>query len=85
MKHVGLDVHRQACHATVMDETGRIERQERFKNSRREYERFSRDIPEARVAMEASCCWQPVYELLGRAGHSVKLAHPKRTYLSNIS
>ncbi|MEM3402556.1 MAG: hypothetical protein QW179_04750 [Candidatus Hadarchaeales archaeon] len=56
MKYIGLDVHKHTCHATVMDETGRIVKQERFRNACEEYELFFRDIPEAKVAMEASYC-----------------------------
>jgi transposase len=79
VKYAGLDVHKQTCHATVMDERGRIVRQERFPNKREEYRRFFSDIGKAKVAMEASYCWQPLYELLESMGYEVKLAHPMKT------
>jgi transposase len=62
-----------------MDERGRIVRQERFPNKREEYRRFFSDIGKAKVAMEASYCWQPLYELLESMGYEVKLAHPMKT------
>jgi len=78
-KYVGLDVHLRTCHATLMDERGRILKQEKLLNERQELERFLRGIDDARVAMEASYCWQPVYEFLESKGHEVKLAHPMKT------
>ena len=77
--YVGLDVHKRTCHATVVDEQGKILVQEKFKNEPRELERFFKGIDDAKVAMEASYCWQPTYELLESMGYEVKLAHPKRT------
>ena len=38
---VGLDVHLRTCHATVMDERGKILKQEKFPNERLELERIS--------------------------------------------
>lgn len=76
---VGLDVHLRTCHATVMDEQGKILRQEKFPNERLELERILKGIDDAKVAMEACYCWQPVYELLETMGHEVELAHPTKT------
>ncbi len=79
MKYVGLDVHKRTCHATVMDEQGNIEKQEKFLNKREEYGRLFSSIRDAKVAMEASLCWQPVYEMLEGLGYEVKLSHPMKT------
>jgi len=78
-KYVGLDVHLRTCHATVMNEHGEILKQEKFPNERRELERIFKDIDDAKIAMEACYCWQPVYELLESMGYEVKLAHPMKT------
>lgn len=78
-QYVGLDVHLRACHATVMNERGEILKQEKFPNERMELERVLNGINDAKVAMEACYCWQPVYELLESMGHEVKLAHPTKT------
>jgi transposase len=77
--YVGLDVHLRTCHATVMNEHGEILKQEKFPNERTELERIFKNIDDAKVAMEACYCWQPVYELLESMDHEVKLAHPMRT------
>ena len=78
-KYIGVDVHKRTCHATVMDGKGRITRQEKFLNERQEFERILDGIDDAKVAIEASCCWQPAYELLESMGYEVKLAHPLKT------
>jgi len=77
--YVGLDVHLRTCHATVMDEHGRILKQEKFPNERLEFERILKGIDDAKVAMEACYCWQPIHELLENMGYEVKLAHPLKT------
>ena len=76
---VGLDVHLRTCHATVMDERGKIPKQEKFQNERLELERIFKGIDGARVALEACYCWQPAYEFLEGKGYEVKLAHPMKT------
>ena len=78
-KYVGVDVHVQTCHATVMDESGEIVKQEKFRNELGELERFFRGIDDAEVAMEACYCWQPVYDFLENEGYKVRLAHPMKT------
>jgi transposase len=42
--YMGLDVHLRTCHATVMDERGRILKQEKFPNERLEFERILKGI-----------------------------------------
>ena len=80
-KYVGMDVHKQTCHATVMDEQGNVIKQEKFRNEPEEFERILEGIDDAKIAMEASCCWQPAYELLEDMDYEVKLAHPMKTRL----
>lgn len=77
--YVGLDVHLRTCCATAMNERGEILKQEKFANESLEIERFFKDINDAKVAIEASYSWMPVYELLESKGYEVKLAHPKET------
>lgn len=77
--YVGLDVHLRTCHATVMDERGKILKQEKFPNERQELERILKGIDDAKIAMEACYCWQPAYEFLEEKGFEVKLAHPLKT------
>jgi len=77
--YVGLDVHLRTCHATVMDEHGRILKQEKFPNERLEFERILKGIDDAKIAMEACYCWQPPYEFFESRGFEVKLTHPIKT------
>lgn len=81
MKYAGLDVHKKYIHATVLDERGRVMKSGKFDYTREGFERFFCGIDDARVAMEASYCWQPAYELLEDMGHDVELAHPLKTRL----
>ncbi len=78
-KYVELDVHKQTCHATVINERGAIIKQKKFLNRPKELEKFFDDIEDAKVAMEAGYCWQPVYERLENKGYEVRLAHPFKT------
>ncbi|KXA91909.1 hypothetical protein AKJ63_00445 [candidate division MSBL1 archaeon SCGC-AAA259D18] len=76
---VGLDVHKEYHHATVMDEDGEILRRQRFPNSLEEVKSFFSDIDDGKVALEASYFWKPVYDELEEMGFEVKLAHPRKT------
>ena len=75
--YVGLDVHRSVCQATVISEHGI--KHVRLPNERQALRRFFTSLEGTEVAMEATYCWQPIYELLEELGHRVRLAHPTRT------
>ena len=77
--YIGLDVHKRTCHATVLQD-GEVF-QERFANTPEELRRFLSKYQQARIAMEATYCWQPAYDLAESLGHEVHLAHPKETRL----
>lgn len=82
MKYVGLDVHKETIHGTVMDERGAVLKSGEFFNTKSGFERFFRGIADAEVAMEAGYGWQPPYELLEGMRYRVKLAHPHETRLT---
>jgi len=79
MMYVGLDVHKRSCHGTMMNEEGKIVKQERFSNGPRGVDAFMGGVEGARVVMEAGYCWQPLYDRLEDEGHDVRLAHPLKT------
>lgn len=81
MNYVGLDVHKEYCDATVLDELGVVVKKGKFKYTRDGFEEFFKGIDDARVAMEAGYCWQPAYELLEDMGYEARLAHPLKTRL----
>lgn len=85
MKYVGLDVHKETVHGTVMDERGRVLKRGGFFNTQGGFERFFRGIADAEVAMEACYGWQPPYELLEEMGYRAKLAHPYETRIISKS
>lgn len=76
---IGIDVHKDSCHATVQDESGEIVKQGEFANSPTGFEKFFNDFDEAKIAIEAGDAWQPVYDWLDESGYNVKLAHPHKT------
>ena len=76
MMYVGLDVHKNVCYGTVMDEKGKVAKQTKFTNDPEGVEAFMEGLDAAQVAMEAGYCWQPIYDALENSGHDVRLAHP---------
>lgn len=74
---IGLDVHKRVCHATVLEDD--TLEQMKLRNDPNVLREFFSRFSSAKIAIEATYCWQPVYELAERAGHEVKLAHPKET------
>ena len=79
--YVGLDVHKKYIDATAVDENGRVVKTGKFKYCRGGFEDFFQGIDDAKIAMEASSCWEPAYRLLEEMGYEVKLAHPLKTRL----
>jgi ribosomal protein L37E len=77
LMYVGLDVHKNVCYGTVIDEKGKVAKQDRFTNDPEGVEAFIEGLTEAQVAMEAGYCWQPIYDALEDSEHDVRLAHPK--------
>ena len=76
--YVGLDVHKRVCYGTMMDEEGRVVKQDQFSNDPEGLKEFMDGVDEAMVAMEAGYCWQPLYDDLEEAGYDVRLAHPQK-------
>jgi hypothetical protein len=76
---VGLDVHKQTCHATAVDERGEVVLQKNLLNEPEILHEFFQGLDTVAVAMEASYAWEPVYELLERMGLQTHLAHPMKT------
>ena len=76
--YVGLDVHKRACYGTITDQEGTIYKQGKFASSPEGLKAFMEGVDEAKIAMEAGYCWQPLYDALKEKGYDVRLAHPKR-------
>lgn len=78
-RYIGINIHRNRCHATIRDEDGKTARQGYFQNSPSGFEDFFDGIATGEIAIEASDAWQPVYDWLDENGFDVKLAHLRKT------
>lgn len=78
--YIGLDVHKNLCYATMIDEEGEIVEQRKFQNTKEGVAGFVGKLsPCDSVAMEAASHWQYIYDALEEAGVSVCLSHPLKT------
>jgi len=75
---VGLDVHKNYIQAAVMNEEGRLLKEDRFRNDLQSVDRFFIDIKEARVVMESSSTWYHLYRFLSKRYHVI-LSNPVKT------
>jgi len=59
MKYVRLDVHKEYCDATMLDDFGQVVKTGKFKYSKEAFEEFFKCIDDAIVAIEDGYCWRP--------------------------
>jgi len=80
MIYAGLDLHRNFSVVTMMDSQGKeVIRQKKLPNNGQIIELFRAFNEPVTVAMEASCSWCWLYDLLEESGVEVKLSHPFKT------
>mgnify|MGYP001578047484 FL=1 len=81
MNYIGMDIHKQFTVAVVKDEQGNKLAEEKFINSKINFDEFLKDYePETtRLVMESTCVWEYIYEILEAKNYNVKLANPSRT------
>jgi transposase len=82
--YVGIDVHKKYCHAALMDESGRIQREFRFDNTLQGASglvNLARSIDsQVKAVVEPSAnYWIKIYDRLEDEGVQVKLSNPSRT------
>jgi len=82
--YVGIDVHKKYCHAALMDESGRIQRELRFDNTLQGASglvNLARSIDsQVKAVVEPSAnYWIKIYDRLEDEGVQVKLSNPSRT------
>ncbi len=78
--YIGLDVHKNLCYATFVDERGEVVDRRKFPNTREGVSRFVSELSSAdSVVMEATSHWQYIYDALEEAGVEVCLSHPLKT------
>lgn len=77
MQYIGMDTHKEFSWACVMDEQGKIIMSEKVQNEPKDMDEFiSKVEPGSKIVMEASSCWQYLYDYLEQQGFDMTLAHP---------
>lgn len=81
MVYVGLDVHKEAVEAAVIDEAGKLRHRVRFPCTREQLVRFAKRHlgPNARVALEATSHTWSIVEVLRPLAAEVVVSNPLRT------
>jgi transposase len=78
MQYVGLDVHKEFCQASILNEEGEEISNERILSDVDSLNRFLDTLDEAKVVLESTNVWEYIYETIESAGFDVVLAHPKQ-------
>lgn len=78
MRYIGLDVHKDACQATVVDPKGKVLREERFPSTREGFATFFRPYRGDRVVMEAVGFHEWMWDEVEKLGLKPTLAHPTK-------
>jgi transposase len=76
MRYIGLDVHKEFCQASVLDDNGIELVNERFDSTLEALNRFLDRFTEARFVLESTGIWEFIYEGIEARGYEVQLAHP---------
>jgi transposase len=76
--YIGLDVHKNYLQAAVLNDEGQLLKQQKIRNSRDEIASFLQPFENAKVVIESSSTWYPIYQLLSER-YEVTLSNPART------
>jgi transposase len=80
--YVGMDIHKNFIQAAAMDENGNIIKEQKIKSNKEEIKGFIHNLknPEkVQAAIEATCTWYNVYEILNTLGVETTLVNVRRT------
>lgn len=79
MKYMGIDIHKNSCHAVVEEEDGEEILSENFSNTRNGWNRLLSQISgDVKAVIEASGNWYPIFDRLEDEGYETVLAHPQK-------
>ena len=78
MRYVGLDIHKEFCQASILNEAGEELSNERILSDVDSLNRFLETLDEAKFVLESTNVWEYIYETIESAGFDVVLAHPKQ-------
>lgn len=80
MQYVGMDTHKAFSQVCVMDEKGNVMMAEKVPNTPQAMDSFITKLePGSKVVMEASSCWEYLYDYLEQHGFDMSLANPLKT------
>lgn len=81
MNYIGMDVHKQFTVAVVKDKDGNLLAEEKFDNSKRNFENFLGNFKQedTQIVMESTSVWEPIYDLIEDINPRIKLANPVKT------
>lgn len=78
MQYAGIDVGKEACHATVLDQEGQVRHQFELPNKPSGWRKFEKLLqPGDRLALEASTHAYPIHDHFRSHGFDVVAAHPR--------
>lgn len=76
MQFAGLDTHKESVLAHIIDEKGRLKREERFSADDLELTRLAKALKNTECVMEAGTTCYQFYDTLTEQGVKIKVAHP---------
>jgi len=80
MTYLGIDLHKKYSYVTRMTHEGEILAQERIEHNPEELGAFVQSLnKDDKIAVEATCNWYYLYELLEEKAPDISLAHPLKT------
>jgi transposase len=78
MRYAGIDIGKETCHATIVDEQGTVLAQFELENKPAGWGRLEKHLqPGDQVAMEAGTFAYPIHDHLCEHGFDVAMAHPR--------
>ena len=86
IQYIGIDVDKDKCNITTIDENGEEIEQYHIENNTKELNKFIKKTPQdAEIAMESSTCSKPIYWMLKKKGLKVYMAAPGKIKLISQS
>ena len=81
MNYIGMDIHKQFTVAVVKDKDGNKLAEEKFENSKCNFENTFKDFlpEETKIVMESTSVWEYIYDILEEMKYTVILANPVKT------
>jgi len=79
MLYAGLDMHKNFCQTIVCTEDGVVIKQGKLPATTEEIGNFFSGLSDVKIAVEATTCYEYVFDFLEGKGYTVVLSHPLKT------